>query len=371
MMCVLVREDWREVWQTSPTFNLSIIHHHRQVANMKFILLLLSTSPSLVVVYALNQLATAPVISRHQTITLLGISYHRTASSPCFSQQRMATQLGFAKRGRVISPNRNKQSRQRKKQQSLESLLELETDLRGRGYEFVIGSDDSGGAGCIAGPVVVASCCLLKPFSTFLPIPAVADDESSSEYALPQHEMEVLSKVNDCKELTPEQRLEIYDIVHSHPDIFAITTSQRSPKQIDDINLTRATQEAFAESIESLVEQHNLPFDKVYAIVDGKLSPKLYASQRIQSNEPQSESPQFFSVRPYVNGDANVYTVALSSIIARVKRDELMKEIHKQYPLYGFANHGGYGRKDHIEVLHRLGSLEGVHRMSFKQVKGR
>ena len=46
--------------------------------------------------------------------------------------------------------------RQKKKQQTLESLLELETDLRDRGFNYIIGCDDSGGAGCIAGPLVVA-----------------------------------------------------------------------------------------------------------------------------------------------------------------------------------------------------------------------
>jgi len=167
------------------------------------------------------------------------------------------------------------------------------------------------------------------------------------------------------------QRQEIYDIVHSHPDIFAISIAQRSPREIDDINLTRATQEAFAESIETLVANNQLePFEEIYAIVDGKVSPKLYASQRKQSDEEDSEPFKTFSVRPYVDGDANVYTVALSSIIARVARDAMMQELDGQHPEYGFADHSGYGRRDHIEVLHRLGSLEGVHRMSFKQVKG-
>ena len=281
------------------------------------------------------------------------------------------TQLRLAKRR--VTPT--KKSRQKQKQQTLSTLIELETGLHARGYRYVIGSDDSGGAGCIAGPVVVASCCLLKPFSSFLQIPT---QTSSTEPVVSPSQLELLSKVNDCKELTPEQRREIYDIVNSYPDIFAISIAQRSPKQIDEINLTRATQEAFAESIESLVETHNLPFEEVYAIVDGKISPKLYASQRQKPtdsqeevSDPQPETPKLFSVRPYVNGDAHVYTVALASIIARVARDSEMQDLHEQHPQYGFADHNGYARKDHIEAIHRLGSLEGVHRMSFKQVKGR
>ena len=203
------------------------------------------------------------------------------------------------------------------------------------------------------------SCCILKPWQK---------DESES---CSPSEMEVLSKVNDCKLLSSELRQDIYDIIHAHPNIFAVSVSQRAPAQIDEINLTRATQEAFAQCIETLVGQNKLPIAETYAIVDGKVSPKLYASQRVQSNSQESESVTTFPVRPYVNGDANVFTVALSSIVARVERDRVMQQLDEQYPSYGFADHNGFGRKDHIETIHNYGSIQGVHRMSFKQVKGR
>lgn len=181
--------------------------------------------------------------------------------------------------------------------------------------------------------------------------------------------MEVLSKVNDCKQLTTAQRQDIYDIIHSHPDIFAVSVSQRSPAQIDEINLKRATQEAFAQCIETLVDEHKFPVEETYAIVDGNVSPKLYASQRVQSNS--QESVKTFPVRPYVNGDAKVYSVALSSIVARVIRDKAMQQLDQKYPSYGFVDHKGFNRKDHLEAIHKHGSIVGVHRMSFKQVKGR
>jgi len=269
---------------------------------------------------------------------------------------------------------RNKATRKRKNVRSLESLLDLDADLRARGYRHVIGSDDAGGAGCVAGPVVVASCCLLHPPSSFfLPIDARGSSSSSESHGEPlvsPSEKKALGEVNDCKELTQTQRQEIYDIVISHPNIFAVTTAQRSPGQIDEMNLARATQEAFAESIEMLVSNHNLPFEEVYAIVDGRTSPKLYASEREQSDSGKGFQ-KCFPIRPYVDGDANVYTVALASIVARVTRDAIMKELDKQYPEYGFVDHLGYGRRDHVERIHQLGSLEGVHRMSFKQVRGR
>lgn len=205
------------------------------------------------------------------------------------------------------------------------------------------------------------------------PPPVLLDESTESDITLPQSAIEALSQVNDCKVLTPTQRQEIYDVIKQYPEIFAITTAERSAQQIDNLNLLRATQHAFAESIETLVEQHELPYEGCYAIVDGKISPKLYADQREEESDmlTQQAFTKRFSVRPYVNGDAKVFVVALASVVARVSRDAMMKEVHALYPDYNFDENNGYASKSHIEILHRLGSVENVHRMSFKQVAGR
>lgn len=132
--------------------------------------------------------------------------------------------------------NAGAKSKFKKKQYSLESLIQLEDQLQARGYQYVIGSDDAGGAGCIAGPVVVASCCLMQRPSSFLPL---ATDQSPS---VPSEVIDIMSKVNDSKVLTRLQRHEIYETVMSHPDLFAVSIAHRSPKQIDEVNLLRATQ---------------------------------------------------------------------------------------------------------------------------------
>lgn len=132
--------------------------------------------------------------------------------------------------------NAGAKSKFKKKQYSLQSLMSLEEDLRARGYRYIIGSDDTGGAGCIAGPVVVASCCLLQSPSSFLPLSA---DQSSS---MPSEVIDIMTKVNDSKVLTHLQRQEIYEAVFSRPDLFAVSIAHRSPKQIDEVNLLRATQ---------------------------------------------------------------------------------------------------------------------------------
>jgi ribonuclease HII len=268
--------------------------------------------------------------------------------------------------------NARSTSKPKKKQNSLESLLSLEIDLQSRGYKCVIGSDDAGGAACIAGPVVCASCCLLQPFTSFLPLSPEQPPSVSAEV------MEIMGNVNDSKMLSRTQINQIYDTIMAHPQLFAVSVAHRTANEIDDLNLLRTTQLAFAESIETLVSTYDLPRDKLYAIVDGKISPKLYASDRIQSNDEaeQTESQQqlqekLFPVRPKVNADAEVYACALASIVAGVEREKLMKELHLNHPEYGFERNLGRASKDHIEALHRHGAVQGVHRYSFKQVKGR
>ena len=127
-------------------------------------------------------------------------------------------------------------SKLKKKQNTLEDLISLETDLRTRGYEYIIGSDDTGGANCIAGPVVCASCCILQPLSSFLPISVEQPPSVSAEV------IDVLSIVNDSKILSREQRQKIYETVTSLPHLFAVIVAHRSPKEIDDENLVKATQ---------------------------------------------------------------------------------------------------------------------------------
>ena len=123
----------------------------------------------------------------------------------------------------------------KKKQHSLEDLLILETNLRSRGYDHVIGCDDAGGAACIAGPVVCASCCVLQPFSSFLPI-------SEESPLVPPEIVDILSNVNDSKTLSRERRHKIYNTVISLPEFFAVSVAHRSALQIDEVNLLRVTQ---------------------------------------------------------------------------------------------------------------------------------
>ncbi|MFA6457576.1 MAG: ribonuclease HII, partial [Bacteroidota bacterium] len=73
---------------------------------------------------------------------------------------------------------------------------------------------------------------------------------------------------------------------------------------------------------------------------------------------------EHFPVENIIKGDALSHSIAAASIIAKVTRDSLMKEMHEQYPQYGFAKHKGYGTKEHIEAIRQHG-YSPIHRRSF------
>tara|TARA_B100000686_G_C16775218_1_gene967969 strand:- start:1084 stop:1401 length:318 start_codon:yes stop_codon:yes gene_type:complete len=67
-----------------------------------------------------------------------------------------------------------------------------------------------------------------------------------------------------------------------------------------------------------------------------------------------------------IKGDQRCLSVAAASIVAKISRDRMMKDIYEKiFPNYGFASNKGYGSKKHIESLNNLGPSK-IHRMSFK-----
>ena len=79
---------------------------------------------------------------------------------------------------------------------------------------------------------------------------------------------------------------------------------------------------------------------------------------------PESPLPQ----KGIKGGDSLCFSIACASIVAKVARDQLMVELDRTYPGYGLSGHKGYGTKEHLACLRRLGpSL--IHRRSFKPVK--
>lgn len=225
----------------------------------------------------------------------------------------------------------------------------------------MIGTDEVG-RGAIAGPVLSASCCLFlhehQPHLVLANKDDIPKKATMSAAAAEENDEFLIKGVCDSKQISEAEREIIYQQVLEQPSVYKWTCAQRSPSDIDRMNIFKATMECFQTSIQNLILQENIPLDLAYAICDGKSTPKLVGGV----------TP--IPCRPMVNADGKVYTVSLASIVAKVTRDRIMVEAHKEWPEYNFHLNKGYGTRDHIERIHKYGPCP-MHRMSFKALRHR
>ena len=193
--------------------------------------------------------------------------------------------------------------------------------LLSQGYSFVAGLDEAG-RGCLAGPVVAAA--------VILPL----DDAACTTY---------LGEVRDSKQLTCQARERLYDVIMQYA--VAVGVGMGSVELIDERNILQATKYAMRLAVEQLsTPPHALLLDALL-LHDVPL-------------------PQ----RSIIKGDARCLSIAAASIVAKVTRDRLMRQLDKQYPVYGFAQHKGYGTEAHLAALRTHGASP-IHRQSFAPVR--
>ena len=188
----------------------------------------------------------------------------------------------------------------------------FELAARDAGYRHVCVIDEAG-RGPLSGPVVAAACVL----------------EPGTE----------IPGLNDSKKLTPKKRDLLYDLVIERATDFAVGFA--TPEEVDSINILNATMLAMRRAIAALKE----PAD--YALVDGNCI---------------RDYP--IPARAIIKGDSLSMSVAAASILAKVTRDRLCLEDDRQYPMYGFAKHKGYGTAEHIAALRTYGPCP-IHRKTF------
>ena len=188
--------------------------------------------------------------------------------------------------------------------------------LRQAGARFVAGVDEVG-MGPPAGPVVAAAVVL----------PERVD----------------LPGLNDSKRVTRAARERLAARIHDQA--VAVGLGEVSREEIDRINIFRAGLEAMRRAVQAL----GVPPDHV--LVDARTIPGIRAPQTA-----------------LIHGDAIDGSIAAASIVAKVHRDELMRRLGERYPGYGFDRHMGYGTREHLAALRRLGPSP-VHRRSFAPVK--
>lgn len=211
---------------------------------------------------------------------------------------------------KLISAYRKKEEALQKERMRLEDMRSFEHKYSA--YSLICGIDEAG-RGPLAGPVVAVAVILPK-------------------------DCEILY-LNDSKKLSPAKREALYEEIMEKAE--AVGVGMASPARIDEINILQATYEAMREAVDNL-----------------GVTPELLLNDAVTI--PDVSIPQV----PIIKGDAKSVSIAAASIIAKVTRDRLMVQYDEILPGYGFARHKGYGSKDHIEAIRRLGPTP-IHRQTF------
>lgn len=179
---------------------------------------------------------------------------------------------------------------------------------------MIIAGVDEAGRGPLAGPVVAAAV-VLKP------------DQS-------------IAKLTDSKKLTAKQREQLYTIITTQAQAFAIASAD--VEEIDKLNILWASMLAMQRAV------MQLPCKPDHVLVDGNRTPELPCS-----------------AEAIIQGDSKVASISAASVLAKVTRDRILLEYDDIYPGYGFAQHKGYPTKAHYAALEKLGPCI-IHRRSFR-----
>ena len=192
------------------------------------------------------------------------------------------------------------------------NLWEIEDGLYSQGVGVICGVDEAG-RGPLAGPVCAAAV-ILPPH---LEIPGL----------------------NDSKKLTDKRRRELLPIIKEQALAYGLGFA--SHEEIDQINILQATFLAMERAMKQLGMKPDM------ALIDGN-----------------REKDFGLPVMTVVKGDSRSANIAAATVLAKVTRDDLMLEMAKEYPQYGFEIHKGYGTKAHYEALREFGPCA-IHRMTF------
>ena len=176
---------------------------------------------------------------------------------------------------------------------------------------------DEAGRGPLAGPVVVAAV-ILNP-------------------------QRPIAGLDDSKKLSERRREALFPLIRERSLAWSIV--EVGIDEIDRINILQATMLGMKRAVEDLSPAPAL------ALIDGNRAPDLNCD-----------------VQTLVQGDSLEPAISAASILAKVTRDRLMKEMHLVYPCYGFDRHKGYPTAEHLRLLRENGPCA-IHRRSFAPVR--
>ena len=153
--------------------------------------------------------------------------------------------------------------------------------------------------------------------------------------------------LNDSKKLSEKRREALFDEICEKALSFHV--GRASPAEIDELNILHATMLAMQRAVAGLARAPEL------VLVDGNRSP-AFTHQGLS-----------LASHSIVKGDGLIASISAASIIAKVTRDRIMREMDVLYPGYGFAGHKGYITAAHTKAIAELGVLP-IHRKSFSNI---
>ena len=213
-----------------------------------------------------------------------------------------------------------KEERNRLLQEKLTAMKEFDSGFTVGGSLVAAGTDEAG-RGPLAGPVVAA--CVVHP-----------------------EDFDVIG-VDDSKKLSEKKREELFDKIQAKALAIGVGISDNIT--IDQINILQATKKAMKEAF---LEAETRLKEKTGQSIDVLLADAV----TLEELDVHQEA--------IIKGDAKSLSIAAASIIAKVTRDRIMLEYHRQYPWYGFDRNKGYGTKAHYQGIGAYG-ITPIHRKTF------
>jgi len=198
----------------------------------------------------------------------------------------------------------------------LKNLLKFETELYNKGFKYIAGVDEVGRGPLAAG--VLAAAVILDPNKP-------------------------INGLNDSKQLTEKKRVLLAKEIEEKALFYSY--GYVDANIIDQINIYQASKLAMLKALSYL-----------------KVKPDYILSDAMPLFE------QDIPFQAIIKGDSLSASIAAASIIAKVKRDEIMDKLARIYPGYGFEKHKGYPTKLHLDKLFELGPCP-LHRRTYKPVK--
>ena len=188
------------------------------------------------------------------------------------------------------------------------------------GKKIIAGLDEAG-RGPLCGPVVAGAVVFLN------------------------YDIEIPVVIRDSKQMSEKQRNIAYDWIINNPNILW-ATAQCSASEIDEMNILQASLTAMTRAIDAL------GCNVEYCLIDGNKMPKGLIGESV------------------VKGDAKSLSIAAASIIAKVTRDRIMKDLAQKYPQYDWDKNAGYPTQQHLQAIDKYGINE-HYRKTYRPVKER